>query len=683
MSITLAIPENVYRYPYEFLSSAVYSATAFALYTVPVPENAKMIAVAGLGLLATGRLMQGRRIRRYRRNLSRLPFYGLTPNQIPVSNKALFIGRGFEWTQEHTQRLLLARLPQNRKLIRPGKAYKWARKHEIATNGKDWLSQQTSRNAWWNPVSPLPPVGGSPEIHGVEPHEEDIYMDLGERVGHAFVAGTTRVGKTRLAEIFIKQDIARGEVVITLDPKGDADLMEMHYLEAKKAGRPFYLFHLGYPEMSCRYNPIGNYTRVTEVATRVANQLPDEGQSAAFRDFVWRFVNVLTKIMEALSIKPDYVSIYQHAINVDDLAIRYFKQILHQNKPGWEEEFGDFKLTKAEAARADKTGRNLRAIMLSNYLAKHGLNNELCNAVNGILSNERSYFEKLVSSLYPLLEKLNSGKVAELISPEFTDLTDPRPILDWQKAINENAVVYIGLDALTDMQVASAVGNAMLAELTSVSGQIYKFGHGYGQSGITGKRWINLHVDEFNEIAGDEFIPILNKAGGAGMRVTAYTQTVPDIEAKVGSKAKAQQMIGNFNTLIMLRVKEISTAELLIKQLPDVRVITGTLTSGAGDIASPEGYEDFTSRNEDRLSSETVPMLSPADIYQLPKGQAFALIEGGRLYKLRLPLPIKDPKDDIPEDLQKMAADMREKYRLSQAANDDEENAFIEGRYYA
>ena len=682
MSITPSTPENVYRYPYEFFSSAAYSGTAFALASMPVPDNAKLIVWAGLGVMASSRFMQGRRISRYRKNLSKLPFYGLTPSQIPVSQKAQFVGKGFLWTQIHTQRLVLARLPQNANLIRPSKAYRWARQHEILANGNDWLSKLTTRQTWWNPVAPLPPVGGSPELHGVEPDEKDVYMDLGERVGHTLVVGTTRVGKTRLAEIFITQDIARGDVVITLDPKGDADLMLMHYMEAKKAGRPFYLFHLGYPDISCRYNPIGSYTRVTEVATRVANQLPDEGQSAAFRDFVWRFINVLTKIMEALSIKPDYVSIYQHAINVDDLAIRYFKQILHNAKPGWQDDFNDHKLTKSEQTRVDKTGRSLHAVMLSTYLTKHNLNDELCNSINGILSNERSYFEKLVSSLYPLLEKLNSGKVAELISPEFHDLTDSRPILDWQKAINENAVVYIGLDALTDTQVAAAVGNAMLADLTSLSGQIYKFGHGYGQSGETGKRWINIHADEFNEIAGDEFIPMLNKAGGAGFRATAYTQTVPDIEAKVGSKPKAQQMIGNFNTLFMLRVKEISTAELLTKQLPDVRIVTGTLTSGAGDIAYPEGYEDFTSRNEDRLSSETVPMLAPADIYQLPKGQAFALIEGGHLYKLRLPLPMKDPKEKVPEDLQDMAEQMREKYRLSNADNDDD-NAFVEGRYYA
>ncbi len=91
-------------------------------------------------------------------------------------------------------------------------------------------------------------------------------MDLGERVGHTLVLGSTRVGKTRLAEILITQDIRSGDVVIVFDPKGDADLLRRVYAEAKRAGRAkdFHLFHLGFPEVSARYNAIGSFSRITE-----------------------------------------------------------------------------------------------------------------------------------------------------------------------------------------------------------------------------------------------------------------------------------------------------------------------------------------------------------------------------------------------------------------------------------
>lgn len=52
-----------------------------------------------------------------------------------------------------------------------------------------------------------------------------IYGQPGERVGHTLVLGTTRVGKTRLCELLVTQDIRRGDVVIVFDPKGDVELL--------------------------------------------------------------------------------------------------------------------------------------------------------------------------------------------------------------------------------------------------------------------------------------------------------------------------------------------------------------------------------------------------------------------------------------------------------------------------
>ena len=95
------------------------------------------------------------------------------------------------------------------------------------------------------------------------------------------------------------------------------------------------------------------------------------------------------------------------------------------------------------------------------------------------------------------------------------------------QVIRKRAVVYVGLDALSDAEVAAAVGNSMFSDLVSVAGHIYKFGIDDGLPGAaTGMKVpINVHADEFNELMGDEFIPMVNKGGGAGVQVTAYTQT--------------------------------------------------------------------------------------------------------------------------------------------------------------
>src|SRR6185295_4044390 len=144
---------------------------------------------------------------------------------------------------------------------------------------------------------------------------------------------------------------------------------------------------------------------------------------------------------------------------------------------------------------------------------------------------------------------------ASLLSPDFDDASDWRPVFDWASVIHLGGLVYVGLDSLSDYEVASAVGNSMFADLTSVAGSLCQFGTGRGLPGKAASRRIAIHADEFNELIGDEFIPLLNKAGGAGFQVTAYTQTWSDVEARIGSEAKAGQISGNFNSLIMLRVK--------------------------------------------------------------------------------------------------------------------------------
>src|SRR3546814_17847605 len=89
----------------------------------------------------------------------------------------------------------------------------------------------------------------------------------------------------------------------------------------------------------------------------------------------------------------------------------------------------------------------------------------------------------------------------------------------------------------------------------------------------------------------------------------------------------------------MLRVRETATAELLTRQLPKVEVYTTTIVSGATDSSDIRGATDFTSNTPDRISMSSVPMIEPSHIVGLPTGQCFALLQGGQLWKVRMPLP--------------------------------------------
>jgi conjugative coupling factor TraD (TOL family) len=670
---------------------------AVELYTVAVCAGAAAVCLVapwslalspsiGLGsalaFLAFGaiRLRDAMVILRYRRNIRRLPRYVMTSRDVPVSQQRLFIGRGFRWEQRHTHRLTQTFRPEFRRYVEPTPTYLLARHLEERLEFAPFPLSQLARLTAWdvpiNPVRPLPPVGGLARLHGIEPNEVDVSLPLGERVGHSLVLGATRVGKTRLAELFVTQDIRRRnakgehEVVIVFDPKGDADLLKRMYVEAKRAGREgeFYVFHLGWPDISARYNAVGRFGRISEVATRIAGQLSGEGNSAAFREFAWRFVNIIARALVELGQRPDYLLIQQHVVNIDALFIEYAQHYFAKHEPkAWEI------IVQLEGRLNDKNiprhmvGREKRVVALEQYLSQVRVYDPVLDGLRSAVRYDRTYFDKIVASLLPLLEKLTTGKTAQLLAPNYSDLNDPRPIFDWMQIIRKRAVVYVGLDALSDAEVAAAVGNSMFSDLVSVAGHIYKFGIDDGLPGAkaSARVPINVHADEFNELMGDEFVPLVNKGGGAGLQITAYTQTLSDIEARIGNRAKAGQIIGNFNNLFMLRVRETATAELLTRQLPKVDVYTTTLVSGATDSSDIQGPTDFTSTAQDRISTASVPMIEPAHVVGLPKGQAFALLQGGQLWKIRMPLPAPDPDEAMPEDLQQLAGYMRQHYAES------------------
>src|SRR3546814_18487667 len=87
------------------------------------------------------------------------------------------------------------------------------------------------------------------------------------------------------------------------------------------------------------------------------------------------------------------------------------------------------------------------------------------------------------------------------------------------------------------------------------------------------------------------------------MRISDWSSDVCSsdlIEARIGNRAKAGQVVGNFNNLFMLRVRETATAELLTRQLPKVEVYATALMSGATDSSDPHGNTAFTSNTQDR-----------------------------------------------------------------------------------
>ncbi len=622
-------------------------------------------------------LDEGLRVKRYQRNIKTLRPYTLQPKQLPLSKLKSFLGIGYRWQARHTQRLVDTYKEENEDYVRPSAAYDWARRAEVKWADKfalSLLAKALSSNFILNPLRTTADIGGNPAIHGVGSDEEKpVYWNLNERNGHCLILGTTRVGKTRLEEVLVAGDIRRGNnVVIVIDPKGDGDLFRRMYMEAIRAGRKddFYFFHLGYPDVSCRYNPVGEFQRITEVAGKTTAQLIGEGNSAAFKAFSWRFVNVIARTLVAIDTRPTIDNINHYIQDLEELLNHYALKALATLKPDPKA------LIAAQTAKiSDKNpmvlrkGKSKTTVAIIHLLKELLPNDNLARQLILASQYERSFYEKLIASLLPFLDKLNTDKIAKLLSPEYFDATDHRPILSWREIIQRKGIVYIGLDALTDREVATAVGNAMFNDLVSIAGLMYKHGKDVGLPALDGNKQLKmpeifLHADEFNSLVGDEFVPMVNQSGGAGIRICAYTQTLQDIDAKFGSStanAKSMQIVGNFNTLIMLRVQTEETAGLMTSKLPKVQIKDAMLVSEASAKGIENGFT-FASKSQDRISEKEVPMIEIAHLTSLPKGHAFVLMNGNTLWKVRLPL--FDDRDDIqlPRNINDICADMSEHY---------------------
>ena len=651
----------------------------------------------------------------YQRNLTRLPPYQMNSRALRQL-KNQFLGMGFLWESIHAQRLYDIELHKNQRFTRFSDGYYRARaycnrQHHglFARALARWLESDSLLNPW----RPAPGLEGKTWLHtvGMPEGEQPVYQPLSTRVSHTIVFGTTRVGKTRMAEVLITQDIHRGDIVIVFDPKGDRELLLRMYVEAKAAGREdqFYMFHLGFPELSAQYNPVGSFLRVTEVATRIANQMPGEGQSAAFREFVWAFVNQIAKGLVLLGRTPSYPMLKQYSADVEPLFIDVMELLYQRHNHDYRPRLAEYEaalLMPAEKRRdagfnfvipraMNDRGQRGKAFWLlfrevGEQLPLTPTERDVALSMMKAFQTDASYMAKLVASLDPFLEKMTTGAVSRLIAPDFTDLN--RDVFSWSQIIQARGIVYIGLDALSDAEVAATVGDSMFADLTSVAGRLYKHGadHGlpaYPKSGYQPK--ICLHADEFNELAGPEFVPMLNKAGGAGVQVTAYTQTLPDIEARVGSKSKAEQMLGNFNTVVMLRVLNESTARLLVEKTNKVNVSDIATFSGSSDNPDITSSVRFHASTQSREVSQSVELLRTSDLAKLPKGQAFALLNGNTLYKLRIPLLRYNTREAVPDDIDAVAREMEKNYSNSPTNTDwaryqeylREDEIFADGEY--
>lgn len=564
-------------------------------------------------VMAMARLPQAIRLHVLQKHLAgrELEFITLEELQKRIRNTPddMWIGNGFVWENRHAQRV-----------------FEMLKRDWSEFTGREPLSAKVVRTLQRKKAElPL----GQAWIHGVEPKETRLLQPLKHTEGHTLIVGTTGSGKTRLFDILISQAILRGEAVIIIDPKGDKEMRENARRACVAMGEPerFVSFHPAFPAESVRIDPLRNFSRVTEIASRLAALIPSEAGADPFKSFGWQALNNIAQGLVIAHDRPNLTKLRRFLEGgAAALVIRatqaYTEQVMAEDWNRLSEPY----LEKAKGGSREKVATAWMRFYREVVQADHP-----SSELEGLLSmyqHDQTHFAKMVANLLPIMNMLTSGELGPMLSPDSDDPHDTRPITDSARIINNAQVAYIGLDSLTDHMVGSAIGSIFLSDLTAVAGDRYNYG--------VNTRPVNIFVDEAAEVINDPFIQLLNKGRGAKLRLFVATQTLADFASRLGNKDKALQVLGNINNTFALRVIDGDTQEYIAENLPKTRVKYVMRTQGQNtDSKQPILHGGNLG---ERLMEEEADMFPPQLLGMLPNLEYIAKISGGTVVKGRLPI---------------------------------------------
>lgn len=642
--------ENLFRTPWEIFVAIISLGFGLICLThheaLAIDVDMSPVVAAPFFLLALVRGYQGLKVYLFKKRLLVLKPFSMSTKEVPTSSKHIYIGRGFRWLPIHRQRLSLLSRPDNQRYIQKSASYRFVQAR--AKEHPNGLCDRLTRIKWL-PFKPMADIGGKPWIHGVGSEaERPVYINQSNRNSHECVFGMTRVGKTRFMSIKVNQDIRNGDAVLVIDPKGDLEVLQDIYCAALSVGRlnDLKIIHLGFPELSAKYNPLASFSNVGEVASRITGAMSASGEGQQFKDFAWQYLNIVARCLYELGEKINYKTIAFYIKRPEVLMITYVDRVFPNIEPGYLSDVQE--IIDEHNSRVDKDGNPVppikRSLAIKRYLTTYIETHASGGSAKGLMDSivvplynaamlDKTYYDKITASVGPVLDKINQTQAQEVFSWENAF---GLPEVRLEDIIKRKQIVYIGLDSLTNKEMAEAVGQAIISDLVSLCGRLYS-----ASSEVP--IGLDLYCDEFSNIVRDEFVNLLNKAGGAGIRVTALTQTVNDLGAAMGgNQDKAKMLLGNFGTMSMLRVSNEDTASTLTRCLENIKTRSSTPSTMSNDRADSDNGELFTTYNTDTITEANNALVEVNDLFSLPKGQAFVLTNGGEVYKIRIPLPKND-----------------------------------------
>lgn len=496
---------------------------------------------------------------------------------------SFLLGDGFAWSNEHCQAV-----------------------HDLTTEMSGNLSNLSKE------ISASPKGGqGAGWIQALSA-PKNILLPESEIFQHALLAGCSGSGKTSALIALIAQAIAKDMCVLVIDPKGDNALFRSVQNFCTIAKREFNQFRLGHLEEATPINLLANFSSFSEVAARIGQILPGETNDP-FRKMGEAALRAVSGGLDLLGEKPTFKSLYDGLTNRMTFANCVMaKWLVSQGQNEEELSCGrtsceTFDTLVGCCDQLDEKPSELTALI--DYARK---------------SDER--IDKTISAAKDFLAQLTVGELGSLLSPS---PSSGRNFLSIRKLIERNSVFYLGTDALQDVSLARALSSLFLTDLASTAGDIYNYECGK-------KRKVLVVVDEASEACCEALTSLLSKARGAGIGLVLATQSLEDFTARLGSNSEKNRVLANISTRIVMRLQDTASCQFFSDQVARTSIKTRSRTRTAANT-SENLLLDGVSIGDRENVTIGVPMIAP-DLYaRLPKGEAFVICQGGRIFKIRIP----------------------------------------------
>lgn len=361
------------------------------------------------------------------------------------------------------------------------------------------------------------------------------------RNSHMITWGTTRIGKTRLAESLIEQDIIAGRSVVVFDPKSDMELLNKIVFLAERCQRTQDLMLITpiFPELSARIDPLASHFMPEELIGHIISGVPVDGDNRFFYDYALMMASAIVHSLITMDRCSNCATPQINMHRVERYASYAGIQELHEFMT-----------------------RDLRADPMAE---------ELATRLNDLMQQGPEYMGKVSTSLKVALSELNTGAIGKIIGKADSNRFLTRMEADQPKPV----IMVVHLGAMLANRAAYTMGKVILSMIQSFVGRVL-----VGERKVV-KPDLSIYIDEFHACIYPGFGDMIAMCGGANVKLHLFTQTISQLYKAVGEDA-TKAIIDNANTKIFMRVPDAETAEFISRHLGEHKRKDAMLSMGGG-----------------------------------------------------------------------------------------------------